>query len=319
MIVTATPAPAVDWTVSTDRFELGEVNRATTVSREASGKGLNVSWALHKEGIATTAVFPAGGTSAVFMHEKLEASGLPHLIVPFRGDVRTNVTLRVSGTPDTKINTSSERCSEEEIGAFIAATQQCLSGASVLVTSGSLPPGAPISLHRDIVALGKKAGLETVVDTSGVALGEALTAGPDLVKPNWEELEEFAGRPLLTLGDVVEACEELRRAGAGAVLASLGHQGVVLVDSVGVVVGSVEGIAARNTIGAGDALLAGFIAAPDDRVARLTRALVWASSAVQSESTLFSVDPTIEERVTVSSSWDSSFLLVAEPSETIVR
>lgn len=307
MIVTATPAPAVDWTVTTDQFELGDVNRATTVSREASGKGLNVSWALHKQGIATTAVFPAGGINAVFITEQLEASGLAHVVVPVSGEVRTNVTLRVSGSPDTKINTSSEGCSEGEVAAFLATIKKCLSGARMLVTSGSLPPGAPVSLHRDIVALGKEAGLETVVDTSGTALTEALTIGPDLVKPNREELEEFTRRPLPTLGDVVQACEELRHAGAGAVLASLGHQGVVLVDSSGVLVGSATGVVSTNTIGAGDALLAGFIARPDDRVARVTRAIVWASSAVQSESTLFEVDPTIEANVTVSSTWDAAF------------
>jgi 1-phosphofructokinase len=278
-----------------------------------------VSWALHKEGIATTAVFPAGGINAVFMREKLEASGLPHLIVPIRGDVRTNVTLRVSGSPDTKINTSSEGCSEEEIRAFLTATKKCIAGARVLITSGSLPPGAPVSLHRDIVALGKEEGLETVVDTSGPALREALGAGPDLVKPNREEIEEYTGRPLVTLGDVVEACEELRHAGAGAVLASLGRQGVVLVDSHGVLVGSAAGVVATNTIGAGDALLAGFIATPDDRVARVTRALVWASSAVQSESTLFEVDPTIEDNVTVSSTWDAAFRLGGQvPATTSV-
>lgn len=311
MIITATPAPAVDWTVTTDRFVLGQVNRATTVSREASGKGLNVSWALHKQGIPTTAVFPAGGTSAAFFTEKLEASGVPHLIVPVGGEVRTNVSLRVSGIADTKINTSSEGCSEEEIAAFLAAIRKCLSAARVLLTSGSLPPGAPVSLHRDIIALGKEAGLETVVDTSGTALTEALAIGPDLVKPNREELEGFTGRALVTLGDVVGACEELRVAGAGAVLASLGGQGVVLVDSAGVLVGSVTGVVATNTIGAGDALLAGFIATPDDRVARVTRALVWASSAVQSESTLFEVDSTIEKNVTVSSTWNPAFRLDA--------
>lgn len=319
MIVTATPAPAVDWTVATDKFELGDVNRATTVSREASGKGLNVSWALHKEGIATKAVFPAGGTSVAFMREQLEASGLAHVVVPVRGDVRTNVTLRVSGSPDTKINTSSEGCSEEEIAAFLAATKKSLAGARVLVTSGSLPPGAPVSLHREIVDLGKKAGLETVVDTSGTALTEALAIGPDLVKPNREELEEFTKRPLTTLGDVVQACEELRHAGAGAVLASLGHQGVLLVDSSGVLVGSATGVVPTNTIGAGDALLAGFIAAPDDRVTKVTRALVWGSSAVRSESTLFEVDPTIEANVTVSSTWDAAFDLGGQvPARTSV-
>lgn len=316
MIVTATPAPAIDWTIATDFFGLGLVNRANTVSREASGKGLNVSWALHKQGVDTLAIFPAGGQTSEFMKDTLAAASLPHVVAQVSAEVRTNITLRVSGSPDTKINTSSDALTTAEIDAYLSTISSLLQNARVLVSSGSLPPGAPITLHRDIIALGKKAGVFTVVDSSGQALVEALTQGPDLVKPNREELEELTGRPVATLGDVVGACEEVRAMGAGAVVASLGSQGVVLVDSEGVLVGSVTGVVARNTIGAGDALLAGFIAKPDDRVAQVTRALVWASSAVQSESTLFDVDRAIENNVRVSATWDAHTVLGNEVPET---
>jgi len=316
MIITATPAPAIDWTIAADSFGLGLVNRAHTVSREASGKGLNVSWALHKQGLETLAVFPAGGQTSEFMKDTLGGASLPHLVVPVGAEVRTNITLRVNGSPDTKINTSSDSLTTAEIDAYLGAISTSLQNARVLVSSGSLPPGAPVTLHRDIIALGKKAGVFTVVDSSGEALVEALTQGPDLVKPNREELEELTGRTVISLGDVVGACEEVRALGAGAVLASLGNQGVVLVDSLGVLVGSVTGVVARNTIGAGDALLAGFIATPDDRVAQVTRALVWASSAVQSESTLFDVDQTIEDNVSVSATWDADTVLGTELPET---
>jgi 1-phosphofructokinase len=286
------------------------------VSREASGKGLNVSWALHKQGLETLAVFPAGGQTSEFMKDTLGGASLPHLVVPVGAEVRTNITLRVNGSPDTKINTSSDSLTTAEIDAYLGAISTSLQNARVLVSSGSLPPGAPVTLHRDIIALGKKAGVFTVVDSSGEALVEALTQGPDLVKPNREELEELTGRTVITLGDVVGACEEVRALGAGAVLASLGNEGVVLVDSLGVLVGSVTGVVARNTIGAGDALLAGFIATLDDRVAQLTRALVWASSAVQSESTLFDVDRAIEDNVSVSATWDADTVLGTELPET---
>jgi hypothetical protein len=112
-----------------------------------------------------------------------------------------------------------------------------------------------------------------------------------------------------------DAEQEVRAMGAGAVVASLGRQGVVLVDSLGVLVGSVTGVVARNTIGAVDALLAGFIATPDDRVAQVTRALVWASSAVQSESTLFDIDRAIENNVSVSATWDAHKVLGIELPE----
>ncbi len=130
-----------------------------------------------------------------------------------------------------------------------------------MVVCGSLPPGVTPSafgrLCRRIVA----AGVRLAVDTSGPALRAAAEAGAHLVKPNREELSDVVGHPLPTRTDVVEAADRVRAWGAGAVLASLGAEGAILVTADTVVSGAAVVPAPRSSVGAGDALLAGFLAA----------------------------------------------------------
>lgn len=318
MIITVTPAPAIDWTVRTPHLNLGEVNRGESLFREASGKGVNVSWALHRQKISTCAVFPAGGPGGDFMTESLTEAGVAHRVVPVVEDVRTNMTLRLDDAPETKINTEANPLSAAEIESLLDAVREVLPGASALVTCGSVPKGAPATLHRDIVELGKKAGVMTVVDASGAALHEAVSANPDLIKPNVEELQDLVGSPMDTLGDVHLAATELVTRGVGAVLVSLGRYGALLVDGEGALHAQAKGVRAVNTVGAGDALLAGFIAEPGTRLDNLRRAVTWASSAAQSESTLFVVDSEVEAVVSVSESFDITLFVGSLAPQSVV-
>jgi len=117
------------------------------------------------------------------------------------------------------------------------------------------------------------------VDSSGAPLVAALDARPDLIKPNREELAEATGRQLLTVGDVVEAAEELRGRGVGAVLASLGADGAVLVDATGATFGSATVERTRSAVGAGDSMLAGFLAGGGSGPTALAEALAWGAAA----------------------------------------
>jgi 1-phosphofructokinase len=123
------------------------------------------------------------------------------------------------------------------------------------------------------------ATVKVAIDSSGAPLVAALEAGPDLIKPNREELAEATGRRLLTLGDVVAAAEELRGRGVGAVLASLGADGAVLVDATGATFGSATVERPRSAVGAGDSMLAGFLAGGGSGPAALAEALAWGAAA----------------------------------------
>ena len=140
--------------------------------------------------------------------------------------------------------------------------------------------GRPGRRLRDLTTLFAEHGVRVAVDTSGAALLAAVDAGPDLVKPNRQELAAAVGTPLNSLGDVIAAAEKLRSRGVKAVLASLGADGAVLVDDSGAVFGTAEAIDPMSTVGAGDALLAGFLAAGAQGPEALIEGMAWARAAV---------------------------------------
>ena len=317
MIVTLTPAPAIDWTIEVDSFELGAVNRAVRSSREPSGKGVNVSWALHRAGVPTRAVFPAGGCTGEFMAGVLSETGLDHVIVDIGRDVRTNITL-ISPGCSTKLNDRGTALSEEQTSRLREAIIGASVGASVVLICGSLPAGVPATFVRNMVRTLKASGVDVVVDVSGEALELALAARPDLIKPNVDELAELAGRQLGTLGDVATAAEEARDRGAGAVLASLGADGALLVDGEGVLYARATDIPFVNSVGAGDALLAGFFGGGQTRQERLATAMLWASSAVAHHTTLFPIREDLAERIAVHELTTPEQQL-AEPSAALAR
>ena len=279
MIVTLTPNPSVDRTIEVDALHRGAVLRATATRVDPGGKGVNVSRALAANDRETTAVLPAGGWEGDQLAALLAARQVPVVLVPVAGSVRANVSVVEPDGTVTKLNEPGPRLSAEEVEAVTAATVKAAADAEWLACTGSLPPGAPIDLYARVVERLGSASVKVAVDTSGAPLMAALEAGPDLIKPNREELAEATGRQLLTVGDVVEAAEELRSRGVGAVLASLGADGAVLVDATGATFGSATVERPRSAVGAGDSMLAGFLAGGGSGPAALAEALAWGAAA----------------------------------------
>jgi len=152
-----------------------------------------------------------------------------------------------------------------------------------IVGCGSLPPGAPRDFYARLARLATR-DRRVAVDASGDALATAVTAGIGLVKPNRQELEELVRRPLATLGAVLDAARALVAQGCGAALVSLGSDGALFVDAVSAAHAEARIADAVNTVGAGDALLAGFLAA-GARAEALPVAVAWAVAAVRSPGT----------------------------------
>jgi 1-phosphofructokinase len=243
---------------------------------------VNVARALVRNGVPSRAIVPVGGLAGVQLTELLAAEGVEALTVHHAGAVRTNVTIVTPGGVVTKINAPGAPVTAATIEGLLSAAAEHAAGATWVVGSGSLPPDAPVDLYLRLVQRAAPAGARVAIDTSGWPLLAALPACPDLVKPNLEELEEAVAAPVLTLGDVVSAAHELRRLGAGAVLASLGADGAVLVDEHGAAWGEAPPAEPRSTVGAGDVLLAGFLAARTagaDGTEALAEALAWGSAA----------------------------------------
>lgn len=294
MIVTVTPAPAVDWTVTLQSFEWEAVNRMSGSEREPSGKGVNVSVALARAGRPTLAVFPGGGDSGAFMSRSLTALGVDHVMSASDSDVRTNVTLTLPDGRSTKINEPGAELSLAALDRMRRSVSDALSRASALVVGGSLPPGVAPEFVAELVRTATDAGVPAIVDSSRGALVAALSAGPALIKPNVHELANLTDRELRTVGDVAEAARSTMDRGTRALLVSLGADGALYVDRERMLFGAAMPTRVVNTVGAGDALLAGFLGGEPNGLAgdpavRLARGLAWAAAAVAHPTTQFPV------------------------------
>lgn len=269
MIVTLTPNPSVDRTFEVTTLERGEVVRALRHQLDPGGKGINVARALHANGHSATAVVPVGGLEGDQLLHLLAGTGLAVVTVPISGSVRSNVTIVEPDGTVTKLNEPGPLLSAAELDALVDAATAASRGARWLVASGSLPPSAPEELFARVVSRAREAGAAVAVDTSGPALAAALPAGPDLVKPNADELAELSGRDLATIGEVVDAARDLLDGGARIVLASLGVDGAVLVTRHLEAHASAHVATPNSSVGAGDATVAGFLsrATVDGRVA----------------------------------------------------
>jgi 1-phosphofructokinase len=258
------------------------VVRSTQRWVDPGGKGINVARALAANGHDALAVVPVGGAEGGHLAQLLVARRIVHRVVPIAGAIRCNVTVVEPDGTTTKLNEPGPTLSGDEAESVLAATALAVSGSSAdwLVTGGSLFAGAPADFHGRVVEAGHRHGAKVAVDTSGISLERALAAGPDLVKPNRDELAEAVGRPLASLGDVVGAAHELRARGAVAVLASLGEHGAIYVDGIRELHATSSPVPTASTVGAGDCTLAGFLTGgtPD---ARLATAVAWGAAAVQ--------------------------------------
>jgi 1-phosphofructokinase len=294
MIVTVTANPSLDRTIEVDRLRRGEVQRAKGDRVDPGGKGVNVSRALVANGHATRAVLISGGHAGTELLDLLAEAGVPIIEVPVSQGVRSNLTLAEADGTVTKLNESGPILRSEEIEELLEAAISAPPNYALQTPSssidrptawiagcGSLPPGVGADFYAVLVERAREAGAVTVIDTSGPALEACLAARPDLVKPNLEELAEAARTPIRTMGDAVAAAEALRAAGAGAVLASLGADGAVLVEADGVwhAKAPLAGPLA-STVGAGDAALAGFLAAGGRGPDALAAAVAWGTAAV---------------------------------------
>jgi 1-phosphofructokinase len=284
MILTFTANPSVDRTAEVEALVPGTVMRTVAVRVDAGGKGVNVTRALHANGIASIAILPVGGHEGNQLLGLLQEQELRVRTVPIAGAVRANVTIAEPDGTTTKLNEPGPVLTLAEIDRLAAKVidtardRRC----TWAVLAGSLPPGVPLDFYATLVRELHEHGVRVAVDCDGPLLRATLAAGPDLVKPNRRELAEATGVGIDSPEDAVLAARGLMADGAGAVLASLGHRGAILVeDATGPVHHASSAVAApRSTVGAGDASLAGFLAAGATGPAALVEAVTWGAAAV---------------------------------------
>ena len=262
MIYTLTLNPALDYVLAVDTLTWGGTNRARAGRIYFGGKGINVATVLGQLGLESVCLGLIAGFTGDALEQALRRRGMATDFVRLpQGDTRINVKLK--GEAETELNAPGPAVTAEDMEALYQKLEQLNSG-DTLVLSGSLPPSLPKTVYADILARWSGRGVRFVVDAAGELLTNTLPYRPFLIKPNRAELEELCGHELDSDDALAQAAQDLQNQGARNVLVSLGPDGALLLDEGGQLHrrAAHPGVAV-NTVGAGDAMVAGFLAGAD--------------------------------------------------------
>ena len=259
MIYTVTFNPALDYAIGVKHLEIGMTNRSHFEQFLPGGKGLNVSMILKNLEIPNVALgFIAGFTGMEIKRQFEEMGGTSDFTQLSQGVSRINV--KIKSDDETEINASGPVISDEELDKLMKKLDTLQSG-DILVLAGSIPSSLPDSLYSDIMKKLSGRGIMTAVDATRDLLLNVLEYGPFLIKPNNHELGEIFGVTLKTREEVIPYALKLREKGAKNVIVSMAGEGAVLVAEDGSIYKS-EAPKGKviNSVGAGDSMVAGFIA-----------------------------------------------------------
>ena len=259
MIYTVTFNPAIDYVVWLDGLRPGAVNRARRELIQFGGKGINVSVMLARLGVESTALGFLAGFTGRAVEQGLVQDGIKTDFIQLdEGFTRINVKLK--GGEETEINGQGPAIPAGALEALFRRLDR-LTGEDILVLAGSIPSSLPGDIYERILARLDGRGVRTVVDAEGELLCGVLPCRPFLVKPNHLELEAVFGRELRSEEERRACAGELRKRGARNVLVSLAGDGALLLDETGAFhrIAAPKGTV-RNSVGAGDSMVAGFLA-----------------------------------------------------------
>lgn len=256
LILALNPSIDAEWRVNDVLWE--EKNNVQSERRWAGGKGINVARWLKYLGGKPQLLLPLGGKSGAEMAGYLSSEKLPARIIRLREATRVNIIVTTDAGRQMRFNPLGPLLSAREWKAVLAAVQAELRRASLLVLSGSLPRGVPVDAYAQLIRLAEKAHVRTLLDCDGPALVAAVKSRPFLEKPNEHELSQWWGKALRSEQGTVHAARALSTQTGGWVLVSRGGQRSLLVNAAEDVVqfAAPRRVKPRNTVGAGDALLA---------------------------------------------------------------
>lgn len=259
MVYTVTFNPAVDYVVRMDEIRKGSVNRAVSEEIYFGGKGINVSLVLRELGIPSKALGFTAGFTGRAIEEGIAGNGIETDFVHLkRGFSRINV--KIKSDEETDLNGQGPEIGEDELEELFAKLSKVGDGDTV-VLAGSIPDSLPSDVYERILGLLADREVRTVVDATKDLLLNVLKYKPFLVKPNNHELGEMFGVTIKTNDEIAEYAGRLRALGARNVLVSMAGYGAFLLDEKGGThtCGVCRGMV-RNSVGAGDSMVAGFIA-----------------------------------------------------------
>lgn len=260
MIYTVTFNPAIDYVVRMDKDLLpGMTNRSSSEEYYWGGKGINVSMVLAQLGLKSTALGFVAGFTGKAIDEGVNAAGIDTEFIYLKeGNSRINVKLKHGD--ETEINAQGPKIDEGSFQQLLGKLSMLKQG-DILILAGSIPNSLPDDVYEKILSMLQGKGIEFVVDATKDLLTNVLKYHPFLIKPNNFELGEIVGKILTNDDEIYAGAKKLQEMGARNVLISMAGEGALLVDETGkrYRIGVPEG-EVRNSVGAGDSMVAGFVA-----------------------------------------------------------
>ncbi len=259
MILTVTLNASVDKLYVLDRLLPNEVMRVREVNNTAGGKGLNVSRVAALAGESVTAMGFVGGYNGMLFESLIREDGIEKQFTHVRAETRCCVNARdMEAGRSTEFLEPGNPVAPEEVQQFLVDFKAQLPKADVVTISGSMPKGVPEDFYGVLVQAARRQKIPVILDSSGSALKNALSAGPSMIKPNADEICQLLSVDINSRKDLIAAAKQLHQNGIAAVAVSLGKDGVLVVCGEGVYHGITPDIPVVNTVGCGDSMVAGF-------------------------------------------------------------
>ena len=259
MVYTVTFNPALDYVVRMDGFRSGDINRTQSEEVQFGGKGINVSTVLRNLGIPNVALGFLAGFTGQALERGLRDSGIQTDFI-WLPEGLTRINVKIKAGEETEINGRGPAIPAAALEELFGKLDR-LQGGDVLDLSGSIPTSLPDDVYQKILARLDGRGILSVVDATRDLLCAVLPYRPFLIKPNNHELGEIFGAVLKTDREIVDCAKKLQEKGARNVLVSMAGDGSLLLDETGGIhrLGVPKG-EVRNSVGAGDSMVAGFLA-----------------------------------------------------------
>lgn len=257
MIYTLTLNPSVDYIVQLEEFHPGELNRSSREDKFPGGKGINVSRVLNVMGVPSKSLGFIGGFTGKYIEDYLQNESIFTDFVQVKEDTRINIKVRTE--KETEINAKGPSIQQADFDALKEKIKK-LTREDVLVLAGSIPSTLPKTTYEELVKICAENGAGFVVDAEGELLMKVLPYSPFLIKPNHHELGEIFEAEITTCEEAIYYGKKLVEKGAQNVIVSLAGSGAVFINKETVLVANVPVGEVKSSVGAGDSMVAGFLA-----------------------------------------------------------
>lgn len=287
-IITLSLNPAFDIHCDIPDFAPYHENLAHITSSDAGGKGINISRALCENGVDNLAFVLLGDENGAAFEQALVRDAIRFRKMTVKGRIRENITCHTPDMPETRISFEGFCVDEEQLGLVYQQLVDDIDRDTIVTFSGRAPSGVAVSSVKDLLGRFARQGARLVIDSRSFSLADLREMRPWLIKPNQEEISGYLGSDVTNFGQVTEAAEQLRRDGIENVIVSMGAQGALLACDEGQFVAVAPAVQVLSTVGAGDSMIAGFLAAEAEHARaeeRLRTAVAYGSAACMTQGT----------------------------------